>query len=141
MTNSLKLTILFDTPFYKGIFENQIDNKYFVAIINLGTSLPKTRDIYQLITQRWQTITFYPSSEKSTQYIKNISIKKMQKKARQNKHKTINFSGTRAQRVLKKQHENLKLHRKQVCKKQKMLDKQERFELKQLKRRKKHKGH
>lgn len=80
MTNCLKLTIIFDAPFYKGIFENQIDNKYFVAAINLGTSEPKIRDIYQLILQRWQTISFYASSKESSQVIKNISVKKCKNK-------------------------------------------------------------
>lgn len=141
MTNCLKLTIIFDAPFYKGIFENQIDNKYFVAAINLGTSEPKIRDIYQLILQRWQTISFYASSKESSQVIKNISVKKMQKQARQNKHKILKFHGTKAQQVLQIQHNDLKLQRKQIHKQQQLLTKQQQFELKQLKRREKHKGH
>ena len=39
------MTVVFDKPFYKGIFERFVDDRYAVAEINLGTSLPKTRDI------------------------------------------------------------------------------------------------
>nr|WP_283580382.1 DUF2992 family protein [Ligilactobacillus aviarius] len=39
------MTVVFDKPFYKGIFERFVDDRYAVAKINLGTSLPKTRDI------------------------------------------------------------------------------------------------
>lgn len=65
----------------------------------------------------------------------------MQKQARQNKHKTIKFNGTKAQQVLQAQHNELQLQRKQIHRQQQLLTKQQQFELKQLKRREKHKGH
>ena len=52
------MTVVFDKPFYKGIFERFIDDRYAVAEINLGTSLPKTGDIYRLVLKRWNTIHF-----------------------------------------------------------------------------------
>ena len=34
------LTIIFDYPFYKAIFERTDGSEYYVAQVNLGTSMP-----------------------------------------------------------------------------------------------------
>ncbi|WP_414671813.1 DUF2992 family protein [Lactobacillus gasseri] len=43
------LTIVFEPPFYKAIFERRFDSIYEVGQINLGPSEPKLVLIYNLV--------------------------------------------------------------------------------------------
>lgn len=79
------MTVVFDKPFYKGIFERFVDDRYAVAKINLGTSLPKTRDIYRLVLKRWNTIHFSKETLDSTR-VKRVNPKRMQREAQKQVH-------------------------------------------------------
>lgn len=132
------MTVVFDKPFYKEIFERFVDNRYAVAEINLGTSLPKTRDIYRLVLKRWNTIHFSNETFDSTR-IKRVNPKRMQREAQKQVH--VQFYGSKAQQALKADFEMRKQqsHKgrriaKENCKKRK-------FEIRQLKKKQKHRGH
>lgn len=137
--NSIKLTIIFDPPFYKGIFESICDNSYSVAMINLGTSDPKISDIYTFILKNWNQLSFF-EGEKFNHKLKTIKIKKLQKKARQRK-KEKKFNGTRAQILLKQQYQNNKKNRKKQYKEERKLRKKKLYLQKQYKKHEKKKGH
>ena len=92
------MTVVFDKPFYKGIFERFVDDRYAVAKINLGTSLPKTRDIYRLVLKRWNTIHFSKETLDSTR-VKRANPKRMQREAQKQVH--AEFYGSKAQQALK----------------------------------------
>ncbi|EFQ53314.1 hypothetical protein HMPREF9265_1202 [Limosilactobacillus oris PB013-T2-3] len=82
-----------------------------MAMINLGTSDPKIQDIYSFILKHWDEIKF--SKEViSDRKFKKINVKKMQKKARQEKKKTHKFNGTKAQVLLSQQYKNNKKEKK-----------------------------
>ena len=49
--------------------------------------------------------------------------------------------GTKSQQALKKQHDEMKIERKTLSKKQKEAEIKRQFDLKQQKRKEKHKGH
>lgn len=132
------MTVVFDKPFYKGVFERFVDDRYAVAEINLGTSLPKTRDIYRLVLKRWNTIHFSKETLDSTR-VKRVNPKRMQREAQKQVH--AQFYGSKAQQALKADFEMRKQqsHReqriaKEDCKKRK-------FEIRQLKKKQKHRGH
>ena len=63
----------------------------------------------------------------------------MQREARRQMEQT--GIGTRSQQALKLQHEQMKVERKVISREMKEAEKQRRFEQKQQKRKKKHKGH
>lgn len=128
------MTVVFDKPFYKGVFEH----RYAVAEINLGTSLPKLRDIYRLVLKRWNTIHFSKEMLDSTR-VKRVNPKRMQREAQKQVH--AQFYGSKSQQALKADFEMRKQqsHReqriaKEDCKKRK-------FEIRQLKKKQKHRGH
>ena len=132
------MTVVFDKPFYKGVFERFVDDRYVVAEINLGTSLPKTRDIYRFILKRWNSIHF-SNEEAYSIKVKKINPKRMQREAQKQVH--AQFYGSKSQQALKADFEMRKQqsHReqriaKEDCKKRK-------FEIRQLKKKQKHRGH
>ena len=132
------MTVVFDKPFYKGIFERFVDDRYAVAKINLGTSLPKTRDIYRLVLKRWNTIHFSKEMLDSTR-VKRVNLKRMQREAQKQIH--AQFYGSKAQQALKADFEMRKQqsHREQRIAKEDY--KKRKFEIRQLKKKQKHRGH
>ena len=92
------MTVVFDKPFYKGVFERFVDDRYAIAEINLGTSLPKTRDIYRLVLKRWNTIHFSKEALDSMR-VKRVNPKRMQREAQKQVH--AQFYGSKAQQALK----------------------------------------
>ena len=132
------MTVVFDKPFYKGVFERFVDDRYAVAEINLGTSLPKIRDIYRLVLKRWNTIHFSKETLDSTR-VKQVNPKRMQREAQKQIH--AQFYGSKAQQALKADFEMRKQqsHREQRIAKEDY--KKRKFEIRQLKKKQKHRGH
>ena len=64
----------------------------------MGTSLPKTRDIYRLVLKRWNTIHFSKETLDSTR-VKRVNPKRMQREAQKQVH--AEFYGSKAQQALK----------------------------------------
>jgi len=106
---TVSLTIIFDPPYYKGIFEVTRNKSYSIAEINLGTSEPKLPSIQNLILKRWAAIHFF--TKESENGIKNVRVnpKRLQRLAKKSIKKGI---GTSAQATLKEQ-----LHEKKKVKK------------------------
>ena len=126
------MTVVFDKPFYKGIFERFVDDRYAVAKINLGTSLPKTRDIYRLVLKRWNTIHFSKETLDSTR-VKRVNPKRMQREAQKQVHAQF-YQALKADFEMRKQQS----HREQQA--AKANHKRQKFEIRQLKKKQKHRG-
>ena len=134
----MTMTVVFDKPFYKGIFERFVDDRYAVAKINLGTSLPKTRDIYRLVLKRWNTIHFSKETLDSTR-VKRVNPKRMQREAQKQVH--AEFYGSKAQQALKADFEMRKQQSHRERQAAKANHKRKKFEIRQLKKKQKHRGH
>ena len=132
------MTVVFDKPFYKGIFERFVDDRYAAAEINLGTSLPKLRDIYRFILKRWNSIHF-SSEEAYSIKVKKINPKRMQREAQKQVH--AQFYGSKAQQALKADFEMRKQHSHRERQAAKANHKRKKFEIRQLKKKQKHRGH
>lgn len=50
------LTIIFDEPFYKAIFEQFDGTEYKVAQVNMGTSLPTMPKIINLVNEHYSDL-------------------------------------------------------------------------------------
>ncbi|MBA1393208.1 DUF2992 family protein [Lactobacillus sp. XV13L] len=133
-----KLTIIFDDPFYKAIFEKIDGSDYYVAQVNLGASVPQMPEILNLVNRKYSQLSFYKTSiEKSV--VQHVNPKRRQRLV----NKAVKSRGisTKAQQALKKQFENLKVAKKKTSVEQMHEEKQARFIQKQEKRRAKHQGH
>ena len=131
------LTVYFEPPFWVGIFERIEDGKLTVSKITFGAE-PKDYEVYDFILKHYYELKFSPPV--STE-VKKAADNPKRRKRKAKKQLQNNGIGTKSQQALQMQLEEIKTERKQKSRKQREEDKQRQFELKQHKRRKKHRGH
>ncbi len=135
-TTYIKLTVYFEDPFWVGIFERISDKRLSVSKVTFGEE-PKDYDVNQFIIDYYYKLKFSPAVKTE---IKQTSSnpKRLQREA---KKQTLNTGiGTKSQQALQLQREEMKVERKQISKEQREAEKERMFELKQQKRKEKHKG-
>ena len=132
-----KLTVYSEDPFWVGVFERIEDGKLSVAKVTFGAE-PKDYEVQEYIQKHYFSLKFSPAVETIVKDIKR-NPKRMQREARK---QTIEIGiGTKSQQALKLQQEQNKQERKERSRKKKEAEEQRMFELKQQKKREKHKGH
>ena len=132
-----KLTVYFEEPFWVGIFERIEDGKLSVAKVTFGAE-PKDYEVQEYIQKCYFDLKFSPAVEAIVKDIKR-NPKRMQRSAKKQMLET--GISTKSQLALKLQQEQNKHERKERSRKKKEAEEQRMFELKQLKKREKHKGH
>lgn len=133
-----KLTVLFEEPFWVGIFEREFEGLFEVSKVTFGSE-PKDYEIYDFLLKNYYNLGFSPALETSTLMEKRINPKRMRRNI--NKQLQSTGIGTKAQLALKLQQEQVKSERKSRSRKQRELEKEHQFELHQEKRKEKHRGH
>ena len=132
-----KLTVFFEEPFWVGVFERIEDGRLSVAKVTFGAE-PKDYEVQEYIKKYYFSLKFSPAVETVVKDMKR-NTKRMQREA---KRQTIETGiGTKSQQALKLQQEQNKQERKERSRKKKEAEEQRMFELKQQKKREKHKGH
>lgn len=143
MTSAVKLTILFSSPFWIGIFEKSEGEEYEACKVTFGAE-PKDFDVYDYILRNYYKLKFKMIELDRDEVEKMQSEKKKNpKRVQRNIQKEVKNKGigTKAQIALKAQHEENKIERKKRSKQEKERELQRLFEIKQKKRKEKHKGH
>ena len=136
-TIKCKLTVYFAEPFWVGVFERICDGKLSVAKVTFGAE-PKDCEVQEYIQKWYFSLKFSPVVETVVKDIKR-NPKRMQREA---KKQTLEIGiGTKSQQALKLQQEQNKQERKEKDRKKKEAEERRMFELKQRKKREKHKGH
>ena len=131
-----KLTVYFDNPFWVGVFERIEDDKLSVCKVTFGAE-PKDYEVLQFILKNYSQLKFSPSVDvKVRKEAKNP--KRMQREAR--KQTALSGIGTKSQQALQQQREENKLLRKTISKQIQEAENQRRYDLKQQKRKEKHRG-
>ena len=133
-----KLTVLFEAPFWIGLYEREDNGRYEVCKITFGAE-PKDYEVYGFLLKYWDKLRFSPSIEVEISADRPVNPKRMQRLIRRQTADT--GIGTKAQQALKLQQEQGKLERKSRSREQREEEKQLQFEMHQKKRREKHKGH
>ena len=132
-----KLTVYFEEPFWVGVFERIEDGKLSVAKVTFGAE-PKDYEVQEFIQKYYFSLKLSRAVETIVKDIKR-NPKRMQRETRK---QTIEIGiGTKSQQALKLQQEQNKQERKERSRKKKEAEEQRMFELKQQKKREKHKGH
>lgn len=135
MQVQIKLTVLFDGMFWVGIFERIYDEKLEVAKVTFITE-PSEAEIYNYILYNYQNLKFsLPVLAKSQS--SNANPKRMKRIVKKQLNSSI---GTKSQQALKKQQEIKKSDYKTALRLKKEMTLKMKFEMKQKKRRQKHKG-
>lgn len=131
-----KLTVFFEEPFGVGIFECISEGKLSVCKVTFGAE-PKDYEVYDFVLKNYYQLRFslavatdVKESGRNPKRIKREVRKQIQNTG----------IGTKSQQALKLQQEQLKTERKTVSREQREAQKQRQFELKQQKRKEKHRG-
>lgn len=131
-----KLTVFFEEPFWVGEFECVSDGKLSVCKVTFGAE-PKDYEIYDFVLKNYYRLRFSPAVETDVKEA-GRNPKRVQREVRKQIQNT--GIGTKSQQALKLQQEQLKIERKMKNHKQQEIDKKRKFELKQRKRKEKHRG-
>ncbi len=132
-----KLQVFFEEPFWVGIFECEYDGGLSVCRIVFGPE-PKENEIQEFVLRNYYKLRFSSTIDYVTKKKEKINPKRLQRKIK--KQVTEVSIGTKSQQALKLQHEENKTERKIRTRDQKEHEERYKFQLKQQKRKEKHKG-
>ena len=132
-----KLTIYYEEPFWVGVFEDLDGKKLSVCKVVFGAE-PTDAQVWEFVQANYRRLQF-SAPVKVEQKQKADNPKRRQRNVR--KQLETAGIGTKSQQALQKQYEENKLERKQRSREQREAEKQRQFELKQQKRKEKHRGH
>jgi hypothetical protein len=133
-----KLTLFFDEPFWVGIFEKTFEGKYEACRIVFGSE-PKDYEVYDFLIKNFNSLKFTDSMPVEVIVQEKINHKRLQKQIKSELE--IRGAGTKSQLALKLQYEANKTERKNEYKELREVEEDRRFQLRQEKKKKKHKGH
>ena len=131
------LTILFEDPFWIGLYERIDENKYEVCKITFGAE-PKDYEVYEFLLKNWDKLKFSPSIEIETAQDRKINPKRMQREI--SSHLQNKGIGTKAQQALKLQHGQNKVERITKSREQREAEQDRQYALRQKKKKEKHRG-
>lgn len=134
---SCNLTVYFENPFWVGVFERLEDENLSVCKVTFGAE-PKDHEVWEFVLKHYHGLKFSSSAKIEIKQVAD-NPKRRQREARK-QLQNIGI-GTKSQQALKMQHEEIKSERKQKSREQRIIEKQLKFELKQKKKKEKHKGH
>lgn len=131
-----KLTVYFENPFWVGVFERIDNGKLSVCKVTFGAE-PKDYEVWDFVLKNYSQLKFSPSVDVVVKK-EATNPKRIQRELR--KQSAYTGVGTKSQQALQLQREENKLARKTVSREQREAEKQRRFDLKQQKRKEKHRG-
>ena len=132
-----RLTILFDPPFWIGLYAREEAGQYEVCKIPFGAE-PSDAEVYEFLLRYRYALRFSPRLEGDPTVERSLHPKRLQRKIRAElQNKGI---GTKAQQALQLQREEQKLERKTHTREQRDAEKQLKFDRRQQKRKEKHRG-
>ena len=132
------LTILFEDPFWVGIYEREEQGRYTAAKITFGAE-PKDYEVYEFLQKNWHRLRFTPALNNGPIQSLPQNPKRRSRLAR--RQTGAAGIGTKAQQALKLQQEQGKAARRERSRAEKEAEAQRRFVQKQQKRKEKHRGH
>ena len=136
-TAKSKLTVLFDPPFWIGLFEREYKGRYEACKVTFGAE-PKDCDVYAFVLEHWYTLDFSPALPAERTEERTINPKRAQRLARDQTKQT--GIGTKAQQALQLQHEQNKAKHRTLSRETREAEEARRFRLRQEKRKEKHRG-
>ncbi|MDO5574263.1 MAG: YjdF family protein [bacterium] len=133
----IKLSVLFDDPFWIGVFEKESAGKLTACKVTFGAE-PKDYEVQEFLMKNFNRLRFSPPVDSVKEVKEHINPKRLQRDAKKQLEST--GIGTKSQQALKLMQEEGKLERKTKSREQREAEKELQFELKQQKRKEKHRG-
>ena len=132
------LTVLFEDPFWIGLFEMIDQNGLRACKVTFGAE-PTDKEVMEFIDKNWHRLQFSQAIEAPSESERKINPKRQLREAK--KQMQSQGIGTKSQQALKLQQEQNKAERKQRSKAERVAEKQRQFDLRQTKKKEKHRGH
>lgn len=136
--NTGALTVLFEDPFWIGLFEVTDEEGLHVCKVTFGAE-PTGQEIIEFVEKNWHKLKYSEGIETTSTLEIKKSPKQQLREAR--KQMVSQGIGTKSQQALKMQQERNKVERKQLSKAEREAERQRKFDLRQTKKKEKHKGH
>lgn len=134
---SVDFTVTFDGQFYVGVCTKRADDKLFAYKIVFGAE-PRDGEVLEFVKTKWYEMRF-GSIEAD-----EVKSERKNPKARSREIRRVVASnraiGTKAMQAVKKQVEDRKAERKDAARERRAAEADEKFRLRQEKKREKHKG-
>ena len=131
-----KVTVFFEKPFWVGVFERIEKGKLSVAKVTFGAE-PRDYEVYEFILKHYYDLHFSPAVATVVKESKQ-NPKRIQRDIKKSLAKS--GIGTKSQQALKLQQEQTKQERKIKSREQKLAEADRLFDLKQQKKKEKHRG-
>ena len=131
-----RLVVYFEEPFWVGVFEKTENGALSAAKVTFGAE-PKDCEVLEFVQKHYFSLSFSPAVETAVREIKR-NPKRMQQEVRRQVQE--NGIGTKSQQALKLQQEQNKQARREKSRKQRLAEAERMFELKQQKKKEKHRG-
>lgn len=135
--SSITLTVLFDAPFWVGIFERVEGGELAVAKVTFGAE-PSDPEVLDFVLGHFCGLKFSPPVAAEANRVAESPKRRQRAARRQVRESGI---GTRSQRALQAQFEAAKSERKREGKELREAEERRKFDLRQAKRREKRRGH
>lgn len=132
-----RLTVFFDAPFWVAVYEVCVNGELKAARTVFGAE-PKDTEVYEYFLKNFSRLILSPPVAQS-RCLKEIRNPKRRQRAIRCEL-TCKETGTKAQQALQRQREQTAIHRKEISRERRKQRAQEQFELRQRKKKEKHRG-
>ncbi|OGT30782.1 MAG: hypothetical protein A3E87_07460 [Gammaproteobacteria bacterium RIFCSPHIGHO2_12_FULL_35_23] len=137
----IKVTVLFEKSFWIGVFERNDNNYYAIARHIFGTE-PTDPELYQFVRNHYSELNFSQPIEGFKLIIKRKKFKRTVREAKKEIKKVVVLKKeSYAQEALRVELEKSKKQRKTQSKQNKVAQEEAKFLQKQMKKKKKQRGH
>jgi hypothetical protein len=133
-----KMTVLYESPFWVGIFERMESGKYQAARFVFGAE-PTEPQLLQFALTDFLSLQFSQSAHNTAVDEPSVNFKRRMREIKKQMDKPA--GSTRAQQVIKQEYEAHAAEREINHRDERDADEERKFQLKQVKRAEKHRGH
>lgn len=133
---SVALKVFFEDPFWVGILERVSESRMIVCKITFGPE-PKDYEVLDFLLKNYYSLRFSPAVAAAVKE-NRVNPKRLQRQVRRELQDA--GMGTKSQQALKLQQEQTKTDRNIASRERKEAEARRQFELKQQKKKEKHRG-
>lgn len=132
------LTVLFQAPFWVGIYERTDDEGYQACRVVFGPE-PKDCEVYAFLLENWRNLSFSPPVEVEEREERHDNPKRVRREIRRQLEEERG-SSTKAQQALSLQRERRGAEAKRQTREAREAEEERRYALRREKKRAKHRG-
>ena len=133
-----RLTVLFQNPFWVGIYERECYGQYEICKVTFGAE-PKDYEVYDFMLRNYSGMRFSLSMKAAEAAERRLNPKRLQRLIQKQVQEGSGV-GTKAQEALKLQQEQQKLERKCFSRGEREAENNRRYLLRREKQKEKHRG-